>query len=288
MTLCYNILYSADVALMAEQSLRKGEVRGSTPLIGSIDVNFFVILSFKESMNKNMYSRRISIEEARNKKKTIIFILLTVILIVLVVTLGLPSAAKFASFLTELRSTTEPVESTDTTPPPPPQLEPLPSFTNQLRVEIKGSTEPGASVMLSLNNQSEELLADNDGKFSFTFPLNDGENTVSALSKDNSGNESSETQVQKIIYDDEPPLLEISKPQDKAEFFGSKQRQTVIEGKSENGAKVQINERLVVVEEDGSFTFATTLVEGENHFTIIAQDPAGNKTQLSLTLSFTL
>ena len=54
------------------------------------------------------------------------------------------------------------------------------------------------------------------------------------------------------------------------------------------GVNININGRFVQVDSDGKFTFTTTLNEGENKFTIIAQDLAENITEKTLTLHFSL
>jgi hypothetical protein len=233
------------------------------------------------------YSRRTRTEEKRNVRKAFLYVVLTLILIIAFFFFGLPTVVKFAALLTELKTSKTPVETTDTTPPPPPKLDSLPSFTNELSVEIEGSTEPGVTVLLFLNNKKEELLSDSEGEFSYTFMLNDGENKISAIAVDNSGNESQKTDVQKVTYDNDPPELEVIKPDDGANFYGAKERQVVIEGTTEEGASININGRQIVVEPDGSFAFATTLSEGENSFTIKSEDQAKNSTELSLTVSFT-
>lgn len=233
------------------------------------------------------YSRLSRSEEKRNIRRAYLFGFLTIALIFVFIFLGLPTVAKFAGFLTELRKSSEAPEVADTTPPAPPRLDPLPEATNNLGVEIKGSTEPGASVVLFLNNKKEEVLANRDGEFSYSFSLISGDNSISAVARDTSGNESQETKTYKITFDNEPPSLEISVPDAGSEFYGSKQRQIIIKGITEGGAKLNVNERLVVVEADGSFSYLVSLTEGENQFTIKASDKAGNAKEQSLTLHFT-
>lgn len=238
-------------------------------------------------MARKRYSRLASVEERKNIRRAFTYGLLTLGVVLLFIFLGLPILAKFAGFLTDLRKSSLPIEQQDTTPPAPPRIETLKEATNELKVEIKGTTEPGATVILSLNGKNQEVLANREGDFSFTFSLRKGENTVSAKAKDEAGNESQETDVIKITFDDDKPALSINSPEDGSEFFGSRERQVVIEGETENNATLNINDRLVVVDEDGTFAFATTLSEGENVFNIKTTDKAGNTTEETLTLRFT-
>lgn len=233
-----------------------------------------------------MYSRRQTIEEKKNRRKAFILIILTVVSLFLIFFYGLPLIAKFATFLSDLRGSSEVAERNDTTPPPPPRLDILPEATSEISVEITGTTEEGAIVTLFLNSNEEEVIANKEGRFSYKFSLNKGGNRIAARARDSSGNESQETDTIVVIQDSEPPSLEITSPEDGSEFFSSSQRQVVIEGKTEEGTSVQINDRLVVVEASGDFTFATTLGEGENTFNVKAQDKAGNINEESITLHF--
>lgn len=231
-------------------------------------------------------SRLARTEEKSNKKKAYLYIILSIISLVLLVFLGIPAIVKMASFLTELRSSGEPIGIEDTTPPAPPQMDDLPEATNKSVITISGTAESGATVVIYLNGEAIETITDNSGEFSHTSGINKGENVVYALVKDSAGNESQTTQEYFIVFDNEAPDLEISSPEDGAEFYGSKQRQISIEGTTEDDVKVTINDRFVVVENDGSFTFTTTLNEGENGFNIKAEDDAGNMTEETITLHF--
>jgi hypothetical protein len=236
---------------------------------------------------RKRYSRLARTEERQSIRRAIFFTFLTIVSIFAFIFLGLPVLAKFAGFLTDLKKSGLPIERNDTTPPAPPRLENLPEYTNEFSVEVKGTTEAGASIILFLNNDEEELVVNKDGEFNFTFKLDKGENTVSVKARDAAGNESQETDTYKIIFDNEPPELEITSPEDGKEFYGSKERQVSINGKTEESASVIVNDRIVAVDASGNFTFVTTLSEGENGFTIKTEDKAGNSNEASLTLRFT-
>ena len=232
------------------------------------------------------YSRYVTTEERRNLRRALLFGLLTIAAIIGLLFFGLPSVAKFAAFLSDLRGSTQPVDKNDTTPPAPPRLGQLPEATNKTEIEINGTTEEVANVILSLNGKEEEIVADSEGKFVFSFPLKDGENLISAKAKDRAGNESQESKVYSVTFDDEKPDLEISSPADGTSFFGEKQRQVTVQGKTEVGVTLTINDRIVKVEEDGSFTFLTTLGEGANSFNLKSTDKAGNQTEKTISVNF--
>lgn len=232
------------------------------------------------------YSRLSKLEEQKNVRSTAIFVILTIAALAAFFFFGLPTVIKFSAFLTDIRKSGEPVEKDDNTPPVLPRFDPLPEATNSNRVELIGRTEPGVTVTLFLNGTQEEILANNEGEFTYSFSLNKGNNRVSALAKDSAGNESQKSSVIVITFDNQPPEIEMTSPQDGTQYYGSKQRQVVIEGKTEEKAAVNINGRIVVVESDGSFAFTTTLSEGENQFTVKASDKAGNSTETVLKLNF--
>lgn len=232
------------------------------------------------------YSRLSRTEEKRNIRKAFLYLVLTIISIILLIVFGLPAIAKLAAFLSDLAGSNKPIELTDTTPPAPPQLEVPPEFTNRQRVDIKGQSESEISIIVYPNNKEEEILSDKNGLFTYSFALLDGENTISVLAKDSSGNTSQPSKQYSIIYDDDPPKVSVNSPSDGQAFYGTKQRQIVIEGSVEEADTLLINGRVVVIESDNSFIYSVSLQEGDNNFEIVAKDKAGNETIERLTLQY--
>ncbi len=190
--------------------------------------------------------------------------------------------------MVNLKKSTQPVEKNDTTPPGPPRIDPIEQETNKQAIQITGTSEAGVTVTLSLNNKTDEAVSGSDGTFSFKVNLIKGENIIFATAKDSSGNESQKAPLISIIYDNEPPTLEISRPSDGAVFFGSRERQITLQARTESGANVTINERIIAVDQDGKFTFTTTLSEGDNSFNVKATDKAGNLTEKTISVKFSL
>jgi len=232
------------------------------------------------------FSRRVTLEERRNKKKALLYFSLTLVLILLIAGFGTSSLARIASFISEIKKTKEESSKDDTTPPPPPVFRNIPRFTNQKILELSGYSEPGSTVIILLNEEENQTIANSEGKFFVSLTLKQGENTVSAYAKDSAGNESFKSQTFSINFDNQPPFLDVTTPSDGARFFGSKQRQVIIEGKTETQSKVFINDRMVVVDKEGNFSYLTTLNEGENKFTIKAKDEAENEQEKTLVLFF--
>ncbi len=78
--------------------------------------------------------------------------------------------------------------------------------------------------------------------------------------------------------DTTPPILEVEPVEPTYE------KTALIKGKTEVGAKVAINGKEVPIKEDGTFTLEVELKEGENKFEIIATDPNGNESKVTLTI----
>ena len=237
-------------------------------------------------MYKN-YSRLHSLEEKRNIRKSIVFLFLTGVLIIGIIFVGLPLVAKFAIFLGNLKKSNTLIEVNDITPPAPPRFEPSSDTVNAQSITINGTSESGATVSLYFNNNQKDIIANNEGSFSLLLNLIKGDNIFYATAKDKSGNISQKTQEFKIIFDNEPPKLEISSPTEGSKFFGAKQKQISIQGTTEKEANITINDRFVKVDENGQFNFSATLSDGENTFNIKSVDKAGNLTEKNLKVSFT-
>ncbi|OGM13281.1 hypothetical protein A3D84_00925 [Candidatus Woesebacteria bacterium RIFCSPHIGHO2_02_FULL_42_20] len=236
-------------------------------------------------MRRN-YSRLQNIEDKRSSKHALILIAASVFLVIFFAVFGLPIVARFAQILIGINKSGSAVVSDDTTPPPPPKITDLPEYLNQEEVEVSGVTEPGATVKIYFNGTTKELLASSSGNFSTNFSLSEGENIVYAVSTDNRGNVSEQSNTSIVTLDKEAPELEISEPQEGTNFYGNRQRQVIIKGQTENGARVTINDRIVVVENTGIFTYYTSLGEGNNTFAIKSADRAGNEREKTLNLIF--
>lgn len=86
-----------------------------------------------------------------------------------------------------------------------------------------------------------------------------------------------------VLFDLEPPVLNIVSPQNNA----TTQEATIkVEGTTENGANVRINSEEITVE-NGYFTKDVALNEGNNSISVISYDSAGNSTVVTLIVIYT-
>jgi hypothetical protein len=258
---------------LVERRYRKPQVVGSIPTLGSTSM-------------RHSYSRLQSVEEKKNLRSTIIFTVLTVAAIVLLIFVGIPLFGRLSVFISDLRGGGKAISKNDTTPPAPPKFNYFPAFTNQQTASVSGTSEPGATVSLIFNGSNQQVIVDKDGNFSFNLQLVDGVNTLSASAVDSSGNTSQKSKDYTLTFNNKPPALTIVSPADGTSFFGSNQRQITIQGTTDTGSQVVINDRIISVDDNGSFQYTTTLNDGANLFTVKATDQAGNSTQKDITLNF--
>jgi len=226
-------------------------------------------------------------EESRHIKRAIALTISTIAIGLLILFFGLPAIINFSSFVAGLKKSNTPVEVNDTTPPIVPRFDTLPEATNNAKLKLSGTTEPGAFVTIEYGIYEDEVVAGSDGSFNLIINLKEGDNTIRAYSEDSSGNKSTEVVTADVKYDTTPPKFDVETPSNGSTFYGSKQRQVTISGITETDSQITINDRFVYVEEDGKFAFATTLSDGENKFIVKSTDAAGNSSEKELTLNFT-
>ena len=203
---------------------------------------------------------------------------ISILLITAIVYLGIPGLVKLSVLLGNFRSSFEPITTSDTTPPFPPRLEPVSEATNSANVTVKGFSEPESTVELFLNGETyKKVIVGSDGTFSVNVLLIEGGNRILAQATDNAKNVSQPSETVFVTYEKKGPKLEISQPQEGENFTGDK-RTIEIQGFSDSGATVTINERYVILNQDGSFSHSYSLKDGENLLRIIAADEAGNET----------
>lgn len=225
-------------------------------------------------------------QEAKIQKRAILFGFLTLILLVAIALWGIPFLIRFAAFLGEVRQTTESEVTEDKIPPPSPQFSAIPEATNSALINLSGFSEPNSKVKIYLNDQLvAETQADQNGEIQIEkIHLQKGKNVLYAVAIDEARNESEPSEAIEILFDDKPPNLEISSPADNETVYDQK---IEIKGETESDQiKVTVNDHLVLVEKEGKFTYTYELAEGENKINIIAEDPAGNKTEKTLTVTY--
>jgi len=237
-------------------------------------------------MKKYQTSRLRRKEEKRSLRQAIIFGFLTLLVSLGLVFLGIPIMIRVAIFLSDLRSSSQPIENQDIFPPSPPRLEPLPEATNSAQIEINGFAEQNTSIEIFVNDFSaKKVMVENDGKFKASdIKLKEGENEISLTATDKAGNVSQKSKVN-LFFDQTPPELEISEPTEETVVSGEEGKIT-LKGKTEEKASLTVNDHLVIVNFEGNFEYPLPLNEGENQIIVIATDKAGNQTKKEIKITY--
>ena len=164
-----------------------------------------------------------------------------------------------------------------------PVVDQLPAFTSTSTVLLQGHVPtfalgPDRSVEISLNGRVVGR-ADPDaaGRFAQQLALRDGENTVVITLL--AGTVALSSTSATTVFDNIPPALTIVRPKAGETIQGET---VVVEGKTEPGSRVTVNERVVAAAPDGSFSEAFTAAAGAVPIEIITRDQAGNETKVKL------
>lgn len=220
-------------------------------------------------------------------RKGLSFLLLSGILLVILLTFGIPTLTRFAAFVNDLKGSSTIALPEDKTPPGPPTLDSLPQYIKENKLTIAGRAEAGTTLAVYRNGEKvKELLIGDTSKFSTEIELMPGENGIWGISTDSAGNKGASSSTYKVTYDIEPPKLILNKPSSGENFYGDQKTITAL-GETEPDATVMINDRLAIVDSEGKFSQKIALSEGENKLTIAATDQAENKTEQTITVTYT-
>ncbi|MCX6705673.1 MAG: hypothetical protein NTV24_01020 [Candidatus Woesebacteria bacterium] len=235
---------------------------------------------------RRSYSRLESVEEKRNTRKAVVFVLLSLIIVVFLATNGLSLITKVINFASSFKKNPQTIEFLDKTPPSPPFLQSIPDATNVSPFEITGRVELENTVVINFNSKEEEIQTDENGNFSAKFELIKGDNTFFAYTKNPAGNKSQDTKKYVLVFDNEVPDIKILTPSDGTSFYGSRQKNVTINGTTKIDSSLTINDRIATVGDDGGFSLSYSLSNGENNLIIKSVDKAGNEKEISLKLFF--
>jgi len=169
----------------------------------------------------------------------------------------------------------------------PPILDSLPEATNSATLSIHGKSDPKKTVIVYINDQEyKQVITTDVGDFSLDkIPVNEEEVTISAKVKGDKEELSALSNIISTLVDRTPPTLEVAKPSND-QIINDGTHKTFVEGKTDEGTRVTINGRIVVVRSGGSFTYPMNLVDGENNLMIVSSDSAGNQTKIERRVTY--
>jgi hypothetical protein len=223
--------------------------------------------------------------EKKVVKKLILTLILALGSIILLIFVGLPLLSRFVLLLSPKGTDTTQNTSTDSSILFAPTLNPTYEATNSSPINLSGYSEKDAKVKILLNGKEKTTTdTDKDGKFSIDrFPLDDGDNAISAILLKET-KESPPSSPIHVTYKKTPPKLDILYPKDGDSIHDNKDIN--ITGTTDPGSRVTINDRFVIVDSQGKFSFAFHLSDGDNMLKIIATDTAGNQEMKEMKVNY--
>ncbi len=225
-------------------------------------------------------SRLVRKEKSRLVKQTVMFGGLAIGLIVVFIFVILPL---FIVILNKVINT-DPFPEAAKIELQAPLLNAPVNATNSAELVLSGFAQPKAKVTLLLNaKESSSTTAGDDGAFELPLSLGQGENTIAVFSSDETDASSPNSQEFVVLFDNEAPKIVVDEPQPEA-HFDRKSRVISIRGLTDIGSKAYINDRLVFVSTDGTFTTSVSLGDNKNEIKVAAVDSAGNRTEQILVV----
>lgn len=219
-------------------------------------------------------SRLVKYERRQAVRSALIYLILTALILFGVTRFGTQVLTSITVFLTSGKDNTQSISSLIA----PPQIDTVSEITNQKSIAVQGSAPSGQTVRLTLNGQKQDIVANSQARWTILFPLNEGNNLLRAQVVDSQGNVSQEVSTS-VTLDTALPTISSLLPDDGITKTGKKEQLLEISGQTEQDASVRVNDRIAVVNGQGQFRTQLPLSEGENIFTIVVTDRAGNTTQ---------
>lgn len=217
-----------------------------------------------------------SSEYKKQKQRLLIGVIGSITLLIVVLLFGLPILEGFSLLVDRLRGVSPTTQTTAIIQSP--VLDPLDVATNSAALTISGYGNPNATIIIFLNDEeSKQLKAQEDGTFKAAILGKAGDNRIYAVTRGENNETSSPSNTVSVSVIAKNPNLDISKPEENATFL-FEETSAVVEGKTDIGNTIRINERVIIVQSDGSFRSSVQLSEGENIIKVEAVDIAGNST----------
>ncbi len=229
------------------------------------------------------YSRLAKVEENKSIKSAVIFGGLTIIIIIVAVIFGITLFSKFVNLFSQKSLSSTSQNSVTLLPP---NLDVLPQNTNQKSIIVKGTGTPNTRVRIFFKDANDETTTDGSGTFALNVGLVSGANIIYAKTIDDNSNESASSTSYTVNYSDKVPNLTVSVPQNNQNFYGSTEQNLTIQGSTDQGNTVTINEHIAILDNSGKFSFPFNLQNGDNQIKIISSDQAGNKKEIDLKVTF--
>jgi len=229
-------------------------------------------------------SRLAKREQAKLARQTIFLILSAIVIAVVFFFVVVPAVIRMA--IDGGAEAGLPFQS-DSIPPQIPIISAPPPAVPSTELEVTGYGEAKSTIKL-VHNQAEtqEVVAGEDGSFSLTIALQEGENTLTFYAIDEAENESALSREYRVLADSTAPELTIDSPQPDQTFETASNQTISVSGTTDSDTKVYLNGRLLFTDQEGAFSGSQRLNDGDNTLEFRAVDAAGNETTQNLTVTF--
>ena len=153
------------------------------------------------------------------------------------------------------------------------------TLTSDTEVMVEGSVS-NEDLDATIYVNGERIIQ--EGRFTTTVVLEEGENRIEVLAVDPNGRES--VLVIRVIRDTHPPMLAMTNP--KITDVTTRDGRILISGSAETATYIAINQRQDVIASDGSFEIDYELEAGPNTLELEVRDEAGNVDTLILNVEW--
>jgi hypothetical protein len=225
----------------------------------------------------------------RTQRTTILSIIGILIILFLLFRFGIDALVNFSLFLSGNKNQAATQNGNQINYIAPPTLNPLTPATSSAQTVISGQSVKSYQILLYLNGSNvDQTAVDSNGNFVFRETLTSGDNQIEAKAQVN-GKQSDFSSLIDVVYKNSPPTLDISSPSD-GQSFNKNQVNTgntiSVTGKTDSGVSVTVNGFWAVVDDSNNFSYTLPLQNGDNQIKVVAVDPAGNKAEKDLKVSF--
>lgn len=154
-------------------------------------------------------------------------------------------------------------------------IDSIPTATNSSRIIVGGSVINLSTVEFYLNSEKvKEIKMNSSDSFSEEIgDLKKNQNTVYVKGKLKDSKQTKNSKEFSVLYKPDKPKLEIKEPSDKSK---TSKQEIKIKGETDEETFIKINDLPVVVDANGNFEYTAKLKDGDNSFTVTAEDIAGN------------
>jgi hypothetical protein len=231
---------------------------------------------------KSRLKRRL---ERKTQKNLVLGIIGICFILFILIRFGIPALANFALFLSGVNSNNKITANSEKIFIASPFIESQFSSTNSAQMHISGKSVKDATLVLYVNNREQDSFkTEKDGSFFAKVSLDEGNNTIKVKSQTSKGF-SDFSNIITVNYIKSMPTLTISSPAN-GDSFSKEHDKVTVSGKTDMGATVTVNGLWAIIDDQNNFSYDLPLKNGENQITIIAADPAGNKTEKTIKVNY--